>query len=96
MITSVFTAKHSSILRILTKWAEYLEDIFKRPKDLLYGRLYPFKNYENELVPSCISSIIKPILIERLEQEYRQVKQKFQTILKSNYHFVGTFLCSDT
>jgi hypothetical protein len=27
-----FTAKHSSILRILTKWAESLEEIFKKPE----------------------------------------------------------------
>jgi hypothetical protein len=26
-----FTAKHSSILRILTKWAGYLEEVFKNP-----------------------------------------------------------------
>ena len=27
----LFTAKHSSILRILTKWAENLEEIFNNP-----------------------------------------------------------------
>jgi hypothetical protein len=27
-----FSARHSSMLRILTKWAEYLEEIFKAPE----------------------------------------------------------------
>ena len=30
-----FTAKHSSILRILTKWTEYLEEIFQKPEKVV-------------------------------------------------------------
>jgi len=44
-----FTAKHSSVLRILTKWAEYLEDIFYNAEKHLLMRLYPFKTIHNEL-----------------------------------------------
>ena len=42
-----FTAKHSSVLRILTKWSEYLEDIFKNANKYIRSRLYPFNNISN-------------------------------------------------
>ena len=42
-----FTAKHSSILRILTKWAGYLENVFKNPENMIKQRLYPFKDIHN-------------------------------------------------
>jgi hypothetical protein len=42
-----FTARHSSILRILTKWAESLEGIFKDPDNFVKGRAYSFKNIHN-------------------------------------------------
>jgi hemerythrin len=45
-----FSAQHSSILRILTKWAEYLEEIFKDPEQYIRRRLYPFRNIHNKLV----------------------------------------------
>ena len=42
-----FTAKHSSVLRILTKWAECLEETFQNPEKLIKERLYPFTNLQN-------------------------------------------------
>jgi tRNA/tmRNA/rRNA uracil-C5-methylase (TrmA/RlmC/RlmD family) len=42
-----FTAKHSSILRILTKWAGYLEEIFDNPEHHIRRRLYSFTNIRN-------------------------------------------------
>ena len=38
-----FSAKHSSVLRILTKWAENLEKIFENPEKSVKNRLYPFQ-----------------------------------------------------
>jgi hypothetical protein len=45
-----FSARHSSMLRILTKWAEYLEEIFKAPQQYVRRRLYSFRNIHNTLV----------------------------------------------
>jgi len=50
IVNQQFTAKHSSILRILTKWADYLEDIFTNPEQYVRRRLYSFKNIHDELV----------------------------------------------
>jgi hypothetical protein len=38
------------MLRILTKWAEYLEEIFKTPAEYVRRRLYSFRNIHNTLV----------------------------------------------
>lgn len=45
-----FTAKHSSILRIMTKWTEYLEEIFKNAEKMFNYRTYPFKTIDNQEV----------------------------------------------
>ena len=45
-----FTAKHSSVLRILTKWAGYLEDIFSNPEQFIKRRLYLFRDIHNTLI----------------------------------------------
>ena len=45
-----FSAKHSSILRILTKWAGYLQEIFDDPQDYVERRAYSFKTIDNKLV----------------------------------------------
>jgi hypothetical protein len=50
MISKQFSARHSSMLRILTKWAEYLEQIFKGPEQYVRRRIYPFRTIENDLV----------------------------------------------
>ena len=50
MAEQQFRAKHSSVLRILTKWAEYLEDIFVNVEKHILMRLYPFKDVENNLI----------------------------------------------
>ena len=42
-----FTAKHSSILRILTKWAGYQEYVLYNPEKFIRKRLYAFKNIHN-------------------------------------------------
>ena len=39
-----FSAKNSAILRILTKWAENLENIFDHPEAYTTNRIYPFKD----------------------------------------------------
>ena len=45
-----FRAKNSSVLRILTKWAEYLEDFFVNVEKHILMRLYTFKDVENNLI----------------------------------------------
>ena len=45
-----FAGKHSSLLRILTKWAEYLENILKKPEAFIQNRNYPLKNIKGETV----------------------------------------------
>jgi len=50
MAEKQFRAKHSSVLRILTKWAEYLEDIFENAEKNLMLRLYAFKDIHNKLI----------------------------------------------
>ena len=42
-----FRAKHSSVLRIMTKWAEYLEGIFEKPEKTVLKKIYAFKNVHN-------------------------------------------------
>ena len=41
---------HSSVLRLLTKWAENLESIFKDPEEYVKRRDYPFRNIHNKPV----------------------------------------------
>ena len=60
------------------------------------SKLYPFKNFDNKLIDSSFSSLIKSQLVKRLEKEYITVKQKFQLILKSNFSYIGQFLCGGT
>ena len=48
--TTRFSVRHSSIFRILTKWAEYLESIFKNPQQVVKGREYPFLTIDNRKV----------------------------------------------
>jgi len=43
------TVQHSSVLRILTKWAGNLEDIFKKPEKHIMMRLEPFKDIHNKI-----------------------------------------------
>jgi len=50
MTEKQFRAKHSSVLRILTKWAEYLEDIFENAERNIRLRVYPFKDIHNKLI----------------------------------------------
>lgn len=42
--------KNSSILRLLTKWATSLEDIFKNPEQFTKDRLYPFKSFDHSTI----------------------------------------------
>lgn len=44
-----FAVASSSILRIMTKWAENLQDIFKKPKLFIQQRLHNYKNVNNDL-----------------------------------------------
>jgi hypothetical protein len=37
-----FTAKHSSVLRVITKWAENLEAVFENAEKFVLNRNYPF------------------------------------------------------
>ena len=45
-----FAGKHSSLLRILTKWADYLENILQKPESFIQNRNYPLKNIKGETV----------------------------------------------
>ena len=88
------------MLRILTKWAESLEDVFKNPQKHVRQRLYPFINVDNEIViprdgqgdpaNDGINKILKALPVE-----YEHVKAKFKQILKSNYKFMAMFLGPD-
>ena len=69
MAEQQFRAKHSSVLRILTKWAEYLEDIFVNVEKHILMRLYPFKDVENNLI-KIKKRTIKTNIIGRLNKEY--------------------------
>ena len=42
--------KHSSILRIMTKWAQYLEGILEKPQTFIHNKNYPYKNIRGEIV----------------------------------------------
>lgn len=69
-----FTAKHSSILRILTKWCKNLQDIFEDSEQHIRQKPYPFKNINNELVTIFNNRDGKQKLIEQMAQEYTQAK----------------------
>ena len=45
-----FSAKSSAVLRMLTKWAENLENIFDNPEAYTTNRIYPFKTLNNEII----------------------------------------------
>jgi hypothetical protein len=88
-----FSAKHSSFLRVLTKWAGYLEKIFKNPEQFIKRRTYAFKNLQNQLVninPSDEEGVNK--LVKRLGEEYSEVKRKFGQLLSMSYGSMGKFL----
>ena len=67
MANGKFTAKHSSILRILTKWSEYLEEIFDNPEKMVLKRAYPLKTVDNQLVLLKNTEDGNPKLIRRLK-----------------------------
>ena len=50
MADKKFTAKHSSVLRIMTKWAEYLTEIFDSAEKHVMMKLYQFKDIHNKLI----------------------------------------------
>jgi hypothetical protein len=88
-----FSARHSSMLRILTKWAEYLEEIFKIPEQYVKRRLYPFRNIYNQLVNlGKDEKLGEGKLIRRLSEEYVAVKEKFKKILRTSYGAMANFL----
>jgi transposase len=94
--TKQFSARHSSMLRILTKWAEYLEEIFKAPQQYVRRRLYSFRNIENTLVNLDKGHIGEGKLIRRLEEEYQEVKMKFKEILRASYGAIADFLGAES
>jgi hypothetical protein len=87
-----FSAKHSSILRILTKWAGYLEDVFSNAEHFVKRRLYAFKNIHNELHNLDSSKEGSDRLIKRLKEEYQDIRGKFYNTLKDSYGFIGKIL----
>lgn len=60
-----FTVKHSSVLRVMSKWAEYLENLFKNAENLFKQRAYPFKTVTDQLV-TPIGNEGTPKLIRQL------------------------------
>jgi len=60
------TVQHSSVLRILTKWAGNLEDIFNNPEKHIMMRLEPFKDIYNEL--SILSIKDKKMIVANLKR----------------------------
>jgi hypothetical protein len=89
----LFSAKHSSLFRILTKWAESLEAIFKNPEEYIKRRTYSFKNIDNELC--TIDSSSKngfDKLVSQVEKEYAHIKKRFNELLQVSYGYIGKFL----
>ncbi len=44
-----FKIHHSSILRILTKWAEELRNKFENAEEMILKRVYKFKDFHGNL-----------------------------------------------
>jgi predicted secreted Zn-dependent protease len=91
ILNKQFSAKHSSVLRVMTKWAQYLEDIFKHAEKHVTQRLYPFKTVYDEPV-TIIDQGNKDKLIAQLQTEYEAVKAKFEVISCSSFGFMSKFL----
>jgi len=69
MAEKQFRAKHSSVLRILTKWAESLEDTFDNAEKAIMMRLYSFKDVHNKLI-SITDKPVKQSIVQRLNKEH--------------------------
>ena len=89
-----FEAKHSSILRILTKWAGHLEAIFKHPEFSVKRRTSAYKNIHNELVELRRKKGTNSIeeFINRLKSEAKEVRRKLMSLTKTSYEFISKFL----
>lgn len=86
-----FSVKHSSVFRIMTKWAEYLNDIFEEPEFHIYQRSYPFKSTDNHLT-NIKNITAKHELVNRIKKEHQEVKKKYQNLLTHCYQWIGKFL----
>ena len=65
-----FESKHSSVFRIMTKWAEYLSEIFENPEHHVDQRPYPFKRTDNTIA----SVYNKDKLVSQLKEEEKEVR----------------------
>ena len=76
------------MLRILTKWASYLEGILEKPESFVHNRNYPFKNIKGDIV--LLSGIeSKNKLIEQIKEQNKEVKRKFKELKRKSYEFIG-------
>lgn len=83
-----FSAKHSSVLRIMTKWAEYLDEFFKSPERNVYQRQFKFKTTDNKLV----TIYNREKLVEQLTAEGEKVKEKYEFLQKNCYQWIGKLM----
>lgn len=84
------SAKNSSILRILTKWAESLQQIFDKPDIIIKQRIYPFKTTQNQPINSYRH--IKDSLFSKLTSCTKQVKTALSNFQSENTIFQAQFL----
>ena len=61
-----FPVKHSSILRVMAKWAEYLEGMFQKAEKLFKQRAYPYKTIDGQEVTLQNNNDGTPKLLKQL------------------------------
>ena len=94
IVNKNFASKNSSILRILTKWSEYLEGIFENPDTYISRRVYEFKDFRNNLIEP--NQDLEEELIRRINLERPMVKSKTSKLKEVYNTFSSYFLCKKT
>lgn len=74
----------------MTKWAEYLNDIFEEPEYHVYQRPYSFKCTDNEI--THLTKENKDKLVKKIREENAEVKTKYQGLLENCYQWIGKLL----
>lgn len=84
-----FSAKNSTVLRILTKWAENLEGIFDNPENTTLNRIYPFKTLTHELV--FPTKDLKQKLFHQINDQKEKKEKMKEYLITRNKVFQSTF-----
>lgn len=62
----------------MTKWAEYLQEMFEKPERTVYKRAFRFKTLNNKLVHvRQDNKDAADKLVHRLKEEYQHVQKKY-------------------